>query len=136
MILTSLLFYDEVTIVHIYNSPTVEVRLFVGVMLCLLYCSLNFMCVFFVFFVLFCFVFLRLRHDHNKIASCGMINVFVATCLSRQKYVCRDKSFVKLILVASLANDTRRPIHSSPCIAPTPFLRKGLYLQSFLELLL
>ena len=28
--LTSLLFYDEVTIVHIYNSTMVKVRLFVG----------------------------------------------------------------------------------------------------------
>ena len=58
MILTSLLFYDEVIIV-LYNYTTVKVRLF-----CLLYCSLNFM------------YFLWARHDHNKIAPCGMIKVF------------------------------------------------------------
>ena len=44
---------------YIYNYATVKVRLF-----CLLYCSLNFMYL------------LRARHDHNKIAPCGMIKVF------------------------------------------------------------
>ena len=44
---------------YIYNYATAKVRLF-----CLLYCSLNFM------------YFLWARHDHNKIAPCGMIKVF------------------------------------------------------------
>ena len=36
----------EVTIVHIYNSTMVKVRTSLLVVLCLLYCSLKFMCVF------------------------------------------------------------------------------------------
>ena len=44
---------------YIYNYTTVKVRLF-----CLLYCPLNFI------------YFLWPRHDHNKIAPCGMIKVF------------------------------------------------------------
>ena len=34
--------------------------------LCLLYCSLN-----------LCIIILQARHDHNKIAPCGMIKVFL-----------------------------------------------------------
>ena len=43
---------------------------FLLVVLCLLYCSLNLMCVF------LCVCFLLARHDHNKIAPCGMIFFF------------------------------------------------------------
>ena len=49
---------------HIYNYNMVKVRLLL-VVLCLLYCSLN----------LKRNKFLA-RHDHNKIAPCGMIKVF------------------------------------------------------------
>ena len=52
----------------------VKVRLSL-VVLCLLYCSLNFM-----------YYYLRALHDHNKIAPCGMVKVFLIELVDETIY--------------------------------------------------
>ena len=47
------------------------------VVLCLLYCSLN-----------LCIIILRARHDHNKIAPCGMIKVFLTELNYKVSVLC------------------------------------------------
>ena len=67
MIISSLLFYDDVSLFYIYNyvygygkTPFVGGGVFVVVL----------------FFKLYVFIIFRARHDHNKIAACGIIKVF------------------------------------------------------------
>ena len=60
------LFYDDVTVCSIFITM-VKVRPFVG--------GVVFVVVLFLY--LYVFIILRARHDHNKIAFCGIIKLFL-----------------------------------------------------------